>query len=47
MTARPGRVKENVVIDLPKPRDENDPAVMAMKARIKRLIVEEAAAGMA
>ena len=47
MTARPGRVKENVVIDLPKPRDENDPAVVAMKARIKRLIVEEAAAGMA
>jgi NitT/TauT family transport system ATP-binding protein len=41
MTARPGRVKENVVIDLPKPRDENDPAVIAMKARIKRLIIEE------
>jgi NitT/TauT family transport system ATP-binding protein len=47
MTSRPGRVKENVVIDLPKPRDENDPAVIAMKARIKRLIVEEAVAAMA
>ena len=46
MTARPGRLKENVVIDLPKPRDENDPAVIAMKARIKRLIVEEALATM-
>ena len=44
MTTRPGRVKENIVIDLPKPRDEADPAVLAMKARIKRLIVEEAAA---
>jgi NitT/TauT family transport system ATP-binding protein len=47
MTQRPGRVKENIVIELPKPRDESDPAVVAMKARIKRLIVEEAAAGMA
>jgi NitT/TauT family transport system ATP-binding protein len=42
MTTRPGRVKENIVIDLPKPREETDPAVVAMKARIKRLIVEEA-----
>jgi NitT/TauT family transport system ATP-binding protein len=47
MTTRPGRVKENIVIDLPKPRDETDPAVVAMKSRIKRLIVEEAAAGLA
>jgi|JI10StandDraft_1071094.scaffolds.fasta_scaffold35788_2 NitT/TauT family transport system ATP-binding protein len=47
MTTRPGRVKENIVIDLPKPRDEADPAVVAMKQRIKRLIVEVAAAGMA
>ena len=47
MTSRPGGVKENVVIDLPKPREEHDPAVLAMKARIKRLIVEEAVAGMA
>ena len=46
MTTRPGRVKENVVIALPKPRAEDDPAVVAMKARIKRLIVEEAVAGM-
>ena len=46
MTTRPGRVKENIVIDLPKPRDETDPAVVAMKSRIKRLIVEEAAAGL-
>ena len=47
MTTRPGRVKENIVIDLPKPRDETEPAVVAMKSRIKRLIVEEAAAGLA
>ena len=47
MTTRPGRVKENIVIDLPKPRDEADPAVVAMKQRIKRLIVEVAAADMA
>ncbi len=47
MTTRPGRVKENIVIDLPKPRDEADPTVVAMKQRIKRLIVEVAAAGMA
>ena len=47
MTTRPGRVKENIVIDLPKPRDEADPAVVAMKQRIKRLIIEVAAAGMA
>ena len=46
MTQRPGQVKENIVIKLPKPRDEADPGVVAMKARIKKLIVEEAAAGL-
>ena len=47
MTTRPGQVKENIVIKLPKPRDEADPAVMAMKARIKHLIVAVAADGLA
>ena len=46
MTRRPGSVKEDIVIDLPKPRREDDPAVAAMKARIKRLIVEEAPAAL-
>ena len=46
MTQRPGQVKENIVIKLPKPRNEADPGVVAMKARIKKLIVEEAAAGL-
>lgn len=46
MTRHPGSVKENIVIDLPKPRHEADPAVVAMKARIKRLIVEEASAAL-
>ncbi len=41
MTRRPGRVKQNLVVNLPRPRLEEDPAVIALKVRIRNLIHEE------
>lgn len=41
MTRRPGSVKEDILVGLPKPRSDEDPAVIALKARVRRLIVEE------
>ncbi len=38
MTCRPGQVDENIVVDLPRPRDEDDPAVIALKKHIRGLI---------
>jgi hypothetical protein len=45
MTARPGRIKEMVQIDLPRPRNVEmltTDAFMAIKRRIMHLIHEEA-----
>ncbi|MCL4475763.1 MAG: ABC transporter ATP-binding protein [Nitrospirae bacterium] len=41
MTCRPGHVKENIVVDLPRPRHEEDPAVTTLKRRIRSLINKE------
>jgi NitT/TauT family transport system ATP-binding protein len=41
MTRRPGRVKADIVVDMPRPRQEESPAFVAMKARIRDLIHDE------
>ena len=41
MTRRPGRVKANIEVDLPRPRNEEDPRFVALKARIRDLIHDE------
>lgn len=41
MTRRPGTVKANIEVDLPRPRHEEDPEVIALKKRIRGLIHDE------
>jgi NitT/TauT family transport system ATP-binding protein len=41
MTRRPGTVKANIEVDLPRPRDEDDPRVIALKRQIRALIHDE------
>ena len=41
MTRRPGTVKANIVVKLPRPRDEDDLAVIALKKQIRALIHDE------
>ena len=41
LTRRPGRVKAEIRVDLPRPRSEIDPAFIAMKQRIRDLIHDE------
>jgi NitT/TauT family transport system ATP-binding protein len=41
MTKRPGRVKAEVVVDLPRPRDEDDPRFIALKRELRQLITDE------
>ena len=41
MTRRPGTVKANLTIDLPRPRDEEDLAVIALKKQLRALIADE------
>lgn len=41
MTRRPGRVKEFIQIDLPRPRDEDDLAYLALKRKLRDLIHDE------
>jgi ABC-type nitrate/sulfonate/bicarbonate transport system ATPase subunit len=38
MTPRPGRIERIIDVDLPRPRERNDPAFMAMRARILELL---------
>ena len=40
-TSRPGRVKEIVSIDLPRPRDMRDPACVALQQRLADLLADE------
>jgi NitT/TauT family transport system ATP-binding protein len=41
LTRRPGRVKEEIQVTLPRPRDEADPAFIALRRRIRDLIHDE------
>ena len=41
LTRRPGRVKANVVVNLPRPRDEESPEFIALKRQIRDLIHDE------
>ncbi|MCE2946405.1 MAG: ABC transporter ATP-binding protein [bacterium] len=41
MTRRPGRVKANIEVDMPRPRREESPEFVALKARIRDLIHDE------
>jgi NitT/TauT family transport system ATP-binding protein len=40
-TRRPGTIKANIYVDLPRPRDEDDPNVIALKKQIRELIHNE------
>lgn len=41
LTRRPGRVKAQIRVDLPRPRNEGDPAFVALRERIRALIHDE------
>jgi NitT/TauT family transport system ATP-binding protein len=41
MTRRPGTIKADLVVDLQRPRREDDPQVIALKRQIKELIIDE------
>jgi len=41
MTKRPGTVKANIVVDIPRPRSEDDPRVLALKKELRALIADE------
>lgn len=41
LTRRPGRVKAEIRVDLPRPRSEDDPQFIALKRRIRDLIHDE------
>ena len=41
MTSRPGRVKEFVKVDLPRPRDEDDISYIELKRRLRDLIRDD------
>jgi NitT/TauT family transport system ATP-binding protein len=40
-TARPGRIKAIVPVDIPRPRDQSDPAVLAMRVQLTKLLEDE------
>jgi NitT/TauT family transport system ATP-binding protein len=41
MTSRPGRIKEFVKVELPRPREEDDPSYIALKRRLRELIRDD------
>jgi NitT/TauT family transport system ATP-binding protein len=41
LSSRPGRVKEVLRVELPRPRNEDDPAFVALRHRLRDLINEE------
>lgn len=44
LSSRPGRVKEEVAVNLPRPRSEDDPRFIALRHHLRDLIHEEIAA---
>jgi NitT/TauT family transport system ATP-binding protein len=38
MTSRPGRIKEFVKVELPRPREEDDPSYIALKRRLREVL---------
>ncbi len=44
MTRRPGRIKRRIAVDLPRPRDEDDPGYIALRKTLRALIREDAGA---
>lgn len=44
LSSRPGRVKDVVMVDLPRPRDEDDPVFIALRHHLRALINEEVVA---
>jgi NitT/TauT family transport system ATP-binding protein len=40
-TARPGRIKAIVPVDIPRPRDPSDPAVLALRVQLTKLLEDE------
>lgn len=43
MTKRPGTIKADIVVTLPRPRNEDDPEVIKLRRQIRELIQDEAA----
>ncbi len=41
MTKRPGTVKANIVVDIPRPRSEDDASVISLKKKLRALIADE------
>jgi NitT/TauT family transport system ATP-binding protein len=41
MTRRPGRIKAELRVELPRPRDEEDPLYLALRKRLRALLQEE------
>jgi NitT/TauT family transport system ATP-binding protein len=41
LTSRPGRIKQQVVVDLARPRDEDSPGYLALKRQLRNLIHDE------
>jgi NitT/TauT family transport system ATP-binding protein len=41
LTRRPGRLREDIVVDLPRPRHDDDPAFVALRRHIRELINDE------
>jgi NitT/TauT family transport system ATP-binding protein len=44
LTSRPGHVKANLEVTLPRPRDESDPGYLALRQQLRELIHDEAGA---
>lgn len=41
LTYRPGTIKRDIVVDLPRPRDTSDPAFNTLKRKLGALVMEE------